>query len=100
MLLKRFDADQLKIKIALVTVLLIIPAVLLEIWSVNRLATLGSKIDSLENTKSQLILENQVLQNQISNQQSLDQVEQKSKELGFQKIKSVTFLGPQNLASN
>jgi hypothetical protein len=97
-ILQKIEQQDLKKRIFLIIFILIIPAVVLEIWSVNRLATLGSKINTLEQTKAALTLENQVLENQIAQKSSLAEIEDSSKQLGFQKIKSVTYLGPDNLA--
>lgn len=97
-LLQKIEQQDLKKRILLVIFVLIIPAVVLEIWSVNRLATLGSRINNLEQTKAALSLENQVLENQIAEKSSLTKIEDASKQLGFQKIKSVVYLGPDNLA--
>lgn len=97
-LLQKIEQSDLKKRILLIIFILIIPAMLLEIWSVNRLATLGSKISTLEQTKASLTLDNQVLDNQIAEKSSLNQIEVASKQMGFQKIKSITYLGPDNLA--
>lgn len=97
-LLQKIEQQDLKKRILLVIFVLIIPAVVLEIWSVNRLATLGSRINNLEQTKAALTLENQVLANQIAEKSSLSKIEVTSIQLGFQKIKSVVYLGPDNLA--
>ena len=96
--LKTFDQADLKKRMLLIIFILIIPAVVLEIWSVNRLATLGPKINTLEQAKAKLTLENQVLENEIAQKSSLSEVEDQSKQLGFQRIKSVIYLGPDNLA--
>lgn len=97
-LLQKIEQSDLKKRILLIIFILIIPAMLLEIWSVNRLATLGSKISSLEQAKVSLTLDNQVLEDEIAKKASLNQIENESQQLGFQKIKSVTYLGTENLA--
>ncbi len=50
-------------KILIVVCLIVIPVVVLEIWSVNRLATYGVQISELERSKDRLKLENQILEN-------------------------------------
>ena len=98
-MLKRFNTGIQK-KYLLFAVLIILPLVLLEIWSVNRLATLGTEINKLENTSSALKLENQVLENGIAKRSSLQQVEAESIKLGFQKVRNTVSLEPIGLALN
>ncbi len=98
-MLKKFNTGIQK-KYLIFGILIILPLVLLEIWSVNRLATLGVEINKLENTSSALKLENQVLENEIAKRSSLQQIETASKQLGFQKVKSTVQLEPMGLALN
>ncbi len=98
-MLKKFNTGIQK-KYLIFGVLIILPLVLLEIWSVNRLATLGVEINKLEKTASSLKLENQVFQNEIAKRSSLQQVEAESKALGFEKVKTIQQVEPAGLALN
>ena len=80
------------------SLLIILPLVVLEIWSINRLATLGVDINKMNATASSLKLENQVLQNQIAKRSSLETIDNNAKALGFQNIKSVQKVTASNLA--
>jgi hypothetical protein len=85
-------------KLIIFCALLLIPLVILEIWSANRLATYGGKISSLGDIKSNLILENQVLENQIADKSSLLEVNQKARDLGLVTAHQTIYLQPQSLA--
>jgi hypothetical protein len=56
--------------------LILIPVVVAQIWVANRLSVYGEKINKLEQTRMQLVLDNQVLENQIAQAASLDDVGQ------------------------
>lgn len=82
----------LKRKIGLFLSLILIPVIILEIWSLNRLSTYGEQISSLENTKSALKLENQILQNEIARKSSLRLMESASKLYGFKNVSKIEYL--------
>jgi cell division protein FtsL len=98
-MLKRFNTGIQK-KYIIFAILICLPLVILEIWSVNRLATLGVQISSLENTASALRLENQVLSDQIAKRSSISQIESEAQLLGFAKVKSIGSVRPDGLALN
>lgn len=79
-------------KFIITLLLLLIPFVVLEIWSLNRLSTLGEQINTLEKTKQALILENQLLENEISKYSSLKEVSKKATLFGFEKSNNIEFL--------
>lgn len=82
----------IKRKFVILLALVLIPLVILEIWSLNRLSTFGDQINKLEKTKQSLLLENQLLENQISKYSSLLEIEEKSKYYGFDKSPEVEYL--------
>jgi hypothetical protein len=84
----------LRKKIIIFSLILIIPVILLQIWSANRLATYGEKISNLEHSKSQLLLENEVLENQVAEKSSLNLISQKSQELGLGEPKKLLYVKP------
>jgi hypothetical protein len=80
--------------------LLFLVAATIEIWTVNRLSTYGEKISKIEQSKNDLVLENQILQNEIAKRSSLSEVEKYATTLGFEKISQVKFLQDEGLALN
>ncbi len=80
--------------------MLVLPFVLLEIWSVNRLSTLGVEINKMENTAAALKLENQVLENEIAKRSALSQIGKNAQALGFVKVKTRTQIQSPYLALN
>lgn len=75
----------------MILAILAVGVVTAEIWMVNRLATYGNKIYELKTVRNNLELENQVLENQISQVTSLISLEEKAKIIGFDSIKSIEY---------
>lgn len=65
---------------------------LIEIWVNNTVVSSSQKYDDIFNLKHKLILENTVLENEISGSASLVNIATVSAQLGFSKIKNVTYL--------
>ncbi len=78
----------------------VILLVVTEIWATNRLATYGLEISGLQQSKTAIILENQLLENEIAQKSSLLNIETSSKDLGFGKISNLEYIKPPNLAAN
>lgn len=89
-----------KKKILPIIIFLILSIVVVEIWAVNRLATYGTQISKLENAKQSLVLENQVLENQISQKSSLKLMDEKTQTLGFKRVKNIEVIKNIDLALN
>lgn len=87
----------IKKKFIITLLLLLIPFVVLEIWSLNRLSTLGEQINTLEKTKQALILENQLLENEISKYSSLKEILKKATLFGFEKSNNIEYFKMVNL---
>lgn len=87
-----------KILIFLGLILLIVAV--LEIWSVNRLATFGEQINKLERSKAALKLENKLLENEIAKYSSLSEAQKYAPHLGFENTKKVEYLTDFGLALN
>ncbi len=79
---------------------LVLSLSVLEIWTVNRLASYGVEINNLEKAKSDLSIENQLLEKKIAEKQSLRVNEKISKNLGFERIKNFQYFKDHNLALN
>ncbi len=72
---------------------------LLEIWMVNQYTTSGTKLERLQQLKSSLELQNQILENHIAEETSLPQVESKATKLGFTPINQIQYIKSPSLAS-
>ena len=81
----------------MVLVLLLIAFSIVEIWVVNRLSTYGEQISKLEETRTNYVLENQVLQNQIDEASSLEEIGKLVKSYGFAEIKNIEYLTTSDL---
>ena len=66
--------------------------VLVEIWVNNTLLIYGEKFEDLSNMEKNLKLENQILENQIARETSLEKLSSKSAELGFIDAKDVKYI--------
>ncbi len=87
-------------KILIFLGILIVMVVVLEIWSINRLATYGEQINKLDRIKASLKVENQVLANQIAQKSSLSSIEKYTIYLGFEKAKNIEVVKDSGLALN
>lgn len=85
-------------KVLIVFSFILLLFMILEIWASNRLSTFGEKISQLNAAQENLSLENQLLQDQIAAQSSLNRVSKYSPYLGLQDIKSVKYIEPVGLA--
>lgn len=79
-------------KVLVVLFLVVVVLIVIEIWAVNRLSDFGGKIAKIEQTKQALKLENQVLENQIAQSQSLSKIQEEAKKIGLDKIKNIKFI--------
>ena len=61
----------------------------------NRLANLGQEIEKEKEQTEVLILENSIMEEKIRQKESLVDISEKAKELGFVETKSVYYLTPQ-----
>lgn len=100
-ILKKFETDSiLRKKIIILPVVIILLVSVLEIWVVNRLATYGDQISQLQQREASLRMENELLENEIAEKSSLNQVDKASKSLGFEKVKNFEYVSDLNLALN
>lgn len=84
--------NNLKKKAAILIVFAVLGGIVLEIWVTNRLVTYGEKIAEIQNAGAKLRMENQVLQNQISEQASLNQMKKYASGLGFRSGGKVEYI--------
>lgn len=80
--------------------LILLIVAVLEIWSVNRLATYGEQINRLERSKAALKLENKLLEYEIAKNSSLSESEKYAPYLGFDTTHQVEYLNDFGLALN
>lgn len=74
-------------------------AIILEVIAVNRLSSVGSRINQLEAQQAEIALQNQILENEIAASASLTGASDRVKALGFGDIKSPLYIQAQAIAS-
>ncbi|MDP3973649.1 MAG: hypothetical protein Q8P92_02325 [Candidatus Daviesbacteria bacterium] len=79
-------------KYIILTLAAIFALVIVEIWVNNTLLIYGEKFDNLSNIEKNLKLENQILENQIARETSLEKLSSKSAELGFTQAQDVKYI--------
>lgn len=72
----------------------------LEIWALNRLSTFGEQIVRIEQSSSQLKVENQLLENRIAEKSSLKEISELSRSLGFASASKIQYLRVDAIAFN
>lgn len=85
-------------KILLTLIVTIFVGVLLELWTVNRLSSLGGNLENIGHSQQVLQMENNRLKNQIDETASLQRLSEMAKGLGYIEVKNVTYLSHPNLA--
>lgn len=103
-LLHSFDVDitpRFNRKLIIILSFIIVPLVVVEIWTMNRLATVGVELSRLDAGKAHLELENTVLRNKISEKKSLAEAERKAREMGYERVSKFEVIsGEVGLAQN
>ncbi len=70
----------------------LISLVIAEIWVANSMANFGEKFDNIKTLEKNLAQDNQILENEISTQASLQSIASSSAALGLQTPKSVKYI--------
>lgn len=65
---------------------------LAEIWASNNVVAYGEKLEKLSSIAKTLYLENQILENEIAKQISLNRVASESGALGFSQPQSIQYI--------
>ena len=81
-------------KVTLSLLVLLPLGVILQIWVSNRLTTFGQEINQIERLRSQLVLENQLLENEIAERSSLKLMKVYATNLGFVSARNIEYLTP------
>lgn len=65
---------------------------IVEIWANNNVITYGEKLQKLSSLSKSLNMENQILENEIAKQESLNKIASHSAELGFSSPESIQYI--------
>lgn len=95
-IIRKFEPDQVKQnfpqKYILLTAVSILTLVIVQIWTNNTAVTFGEKFNQLSRLQDTLKMENQMLENEIARESSLEVVASKSAELGFSRVESIKYI--------
>lgn len=95
-IIKKFEPEEQKKGfsrryIALSVVCLFV-LMLVEIWAGNNVVAYGEKFEKLSTLQKTLNLENQILENEIAEKESLNNIASRSGELGFSEPQSIQYI--------
>lgn len=95
-IIKKFDTTEgkkgLPKKYLSLVVVFFFVLILFEIWINNNSLMYGDKLQKLISLAKTITLENQILENEIAKQQSLNNVASQSAELGFALPESIQYI--------
>lgn len=95
-IIKTFDTEEngkkFPKKYIILTLLSLFMLTLIEIWANNTIASFGGQFGRLSDLKKNLEMENQILENEIAKEASLNSIASKSAQLGFSKSKSIQYI--------
>lgn len=95
-IIKKFEPEEIKKgfskKYIALAVLGLLFLTVLEIWVNNTIVTYGEKFESISQLERVLLMENQILENEIAKEVSLNSLASKSAELGFSKAESIQYI--------
>lgn len=95
-IIKKFEPEEPKKGISRKYISLIVTGLfalmLLAIWASNNVVTYGEKLEKLLQLTKTLNLENQILENEIAANKSLNNIASKSAELGFSEPESIQYI--------
>ena len=95
-IIKKFEPDEprkgFSKKYTILVIVSLFVLMLVQIWASNNVVTYGEKFEKLSSITKTLSLENQVLENEIAKQQSINRVASRSAELGFSEPESIQYI--------
>lgn len=95
-IIKKFEPEEIKKgfskKYIALTVAGLLFLTIVEIWVNNTVITFGEKFESISGMERVLSMENQILENEIAENASLNSLASKSAELGFSKQESIQYI--------
>ncbi len=86
-----YNSQKKLFRLIKISIFFLIIVFVIEIWVVNRLSTYGQRIQDIKQTQTNLILENQILENSIAQNMSLHIIEQRAGMLGFSSAVALTW---------
>lgn len=95
-IIKKFEPEEIKKgfskKYIALTVAGLLFLTIVEIWVNNTVVTFGEKFESISRMDRVLSMENQILENEIAKNASLNSLASKSAELGFSRQESIQYI--------
>lgn len=94
-IIKKFESQEGKRfskKYVAFIVFSLLTLVVLEIWVQNSLVLYGEKFEKMSELERMLKMENQILENEIAKEVSLNNLASKSAELGFSKPENIQYI--------
>ncbi|TSC87738.1 MAG: Uncharacterized protein G01um10147_424 [Microgenomates group bacterium Gr01-1014_7] len=95
-IIKKFEPEEPKRKfpkkIIGLTLGILFVLTLVEIWVSNTVVVYGEKFEELAALQTNLVMENQILENEIAKDSSLFNISSKSAQLGFSSQQSIKYI--------
>lgn len=95
-IIKKFEPEEQKKgfsrRYIALSVICLFVLMLVEIWAGNNVVAYGEKFEKLSTLQKTLNLENQILENEIAEKESLNNIASRSGELGFSEPQSIQYI--------
>lgn len=95
-IIKKFETtEQKKVfskKYILLATISFLMLMLIEIWASNNVVAYGEQLEQLSMIAKKLSMDNQLIENEIAKEQSMDNIASKSAELGFSQAESIQYI--------
>lgn len=95
-IIKKFEPEKQKKgfskKYVIIIAVCLLALSLVEIWTSHSLITYGEKLDKLSGLAKSLSLENQILENEIAKNASLNSIASESAQLGFLQPERIQYI--------
>lgn len=95
-IIKKFEPEEQKKifpkKYIVLTILGLVVLTLVEIWASNTMIAYGEQFEKLSTLEKNLDIENQILDNEIAKNASLNSIASKSAQLGFSSNLSIQYI--------
>ncbi len=89
-----------KRSLKIIALIVFLSSVILEIWLINRLSSMGGKFNQIKEAQASIEFENQIIENEISSKSSLATTQNLSSRLGFAPtLKNIEYFKPDVVAS-
>ena len=95
-IIKTFDTEESKSKFPRSYIIIVVATLftlaVIEIWASNTVIDYGGKYEKLFTLEKSLKMENQILENEVARNASLNVIASKSAELGFSAVQSIQYI--------